>query len=163
MKFNVLQLCNNKCCLILILIIDNIFKIENDIFNDCFYIAISLFFFNKIVCCINLTAFLYSFKYYSINFVVSSSTWHNLIFNINAFIFSSFQCYFIMQILFLNFFYLCCALNVIIIKFYYFDSCCITIKNCESYWICYLNFATKFFNIFCYFNIRFFSIFNFKG
>ena len=121
------------------------------------------FFFYKIVCCINLTTLSYSFKYCFVNFVVLLLTWRDLIFNINAFIFSSFQYYFIMRILFSNLFCLYCALNVMIIKFCYFDSCRITIKNCELYWICCINSATKFFNIFYYFNIKFLIIFNFRN
>ena len=121
------------------------------------------FFFYKIVCCINFTTFLYSFKYYFVNFVVSSLTWRDLMFDINAFIFSSFQYFFIMRILFSNFFCLCCAFNVMMIKFYHFDLCRIMIENYKSCWICYINSAAKFFNIFCCLNIKFFTIFNFRN
>ena len=120
------------------------------------------FLFYKIACYINFTTFLYSFKYRFINFVASSLMWCNLMFNINAFIFSSFQYFFIMRILFSSFFCFYCAFNIMMIKFYYFDSCCITIENCKSCWICCINSATKSFNIFYYFNIKFFTIFNFK-
>ena len=121
------------------------------------------FFFYKTVCCINLTTFSYLFEYHFINFVALLSTWRDLMFNINAFIFSSFQYFFIMWILFSNFFCFCCAFNVMMIKFYHFDSCRITIENCESCWICCINSTAKFFNIFCYFNIKFFTTFNFKN
>ena len=121
------------------------------------------FFFCKIVCCINFTTFLYLFKYHFINFVVLSLTWRDLMSDINAFIFLSFQYRFIMRILFSNFFCFYCAFNIMMIKFCHFDSCRITIENCKSCWIYYINFATKFFNIFYYFNIKFFTIFNFKN
>ena len=121
------------------------------------------FFFYKIVCCINFTTFSYSFKYHFINFIVLSSTWRDLMSDINAFIFSLFQYFFIMRILFSNFFYLYCAFNVMIIKFCHFNSCRITIKNYKLCWICCINFATKSFNIFCYFNIKFLTIFNFRN
>ena len=122
-----------------------------------------VFFFYKTVYYINFTTFSYSFKYCFVNFVVSLLTWRDLMFDINAFIFSSFQYFFIMRILFLSFFCFCCAFNVMMIKFYHFDSCRITIENCESCWICCINSTTKSFNIFCCFNIKFFTTFNFKN
>ena len=121
------------------------------------------FFLYKTACCISLTTFSYSFKYRFINFVVLSSTWRDLMFNINAFIFSSFQYRFIMLILSLSVFCLCCTFNVMMIKFCHFDSCRITIENCESCWICCMNSAAKSSNIFCYLKIKFFTTFNFKN
>ena len=121
------------------------------------------FLFCKTVCCINLTIFSYSFKYHFINFVVSSLTWRDLMLDINAFIFSSFQYFFIMQILSSNLFCLCCAFNVMMIKFHHFDLCHITIENYKSCWICCINSAAKSFNISCCFNIKFLIIFNFKN
>ena len=83
--------------------------------------------------------------------------------DINAFIFSSFQYFFIMRILSSNLFCFCCAFNVMMIKFCHFDLCRITIKNYKLCWIYCINSATKSFNIFYYFNIKFLITFNFKN
>ena len=107
--------------------------------------------------------FSYSFEYCFISFIISSSTWCDLMSEINTFIFSSFQYSFIMRILFSSLFCLCCAFNVMKIKFCYFNSCCITIENCKSCWICCINSMTKFFSIFCYFNIKFLTAFNLRN
>ena len=83
-------------------------------------------------------------------------------FVINAFTFSTDQYRFMIQMLFVNFFYLCWALNVMIIKFCHSSLCLTIVKNCKSCWIYCMNFAAKFFNIFCCLNTRFFTIFNFS-
>ena len=162
-KLDIFQLRRNKCCSILVIIIDNIFEVENDIFNSCFHIASDLLFFYKIVCCINFTTFSYSFKYCFINFVILLSTWRDLMFNINASIFSLFQYFFIMRILFSSFFCLCCAFNIMMIKFCHSDLCRITIENCKLCWICCINSTTKSFNIFCCLNIKFLTTFNLRN
>ena len=81
---------------------------------------------------------------------------------INAFTFSTDQYRFMIQMLSVNLFCLCWALNAIIMKSYHSSSCLIIVKNCESCWICYMNSAAKFFNIFCYLSTKSFTTFNFS-
>ena len=82
---------------------------------------------------------------------------------INAFTLSTDQYCFMIRMLFVNLFCLYWALNVMIIKFYHSNSCLTIVENCKSCWICCMNFAVKFFNIFCCLNTRSFTTFNFSA
>ena len=83
-------------------------------------------------------------------------------FVINAFTLSTDQYRFMIQMLSVNFSCLCWTLNVMIIKSCHSSSCLTIVENCESCWICCMNSAAKFFNIFCCLNTRFLTTFNFS-
>ena len=128
-EIDIFQSSKSKRYLILIILVENVFKIDKNVICDCFHFSMNFFFLCNIVCCINFTAFSYSLKYFFVSLIASSLMWRDLMFVIHAFTLSTDQYHFMIQMLFVNFFCLCWTLNVMIIIFYHLNSCLTVVEN----------------------------------